>query len=165
MVLMHPCRSLEVHQTPKSHKSIDLCIQIHQICVNKHDYDIHIKFEVSLHFWPIWPTVRRRYATAFDNERSTWMEVCSSRHHHTHNNRSCNLLSKKHNLGNQIINQHKNEGFLILGFACSDPRNYFVATFFLLFAQIFRVLCHVLISCLDMFKNHINSYLIDSEQV
>ena len=104
-------------------------------------------------------------ATAFDNERSTWMEVCSSRHHYTHNNQSCNLLSKKHNLGNQIINQHKNEGFLILGFACSNPRNYFVATFFLLFAQIFRVLCHVLISCLDMFKNHINSYLIESEQV
>ena len=42
----------------KSH-CIDQCIQIHQICVNKHWYDIKIKFEVSLHFWPIWPTVRR----------------------------------------------------------------------------------------------------------
>ena len=31
----------------------------HQICVNKHRHDNHIKFEVSLHFWPIWPTVRR----------------------------------------------------------------------------------------------------------
>ena len=36
---------------------IDPCIQILQICVNKHEYDIHIKFEISLHFWPIWPTV------------------------------------------------------------------------------------------------------------
>ena len=25
---------------------------------NKHGYGIHIKFEVSLHIWPIWPTVR-----------------------------------------------------------------------------------------------------------
>ena len=24
-----------------------------------HIYDYHIKFEVSLHFWRIWPTVRR----------------------------------------------------------------------------------------------------------
>ena len=43
---------------PKKSQCIDRCIQIHQICVNKHGYDIHIKFEVSLHFWPIWPTVR-----------------------------------------------------------------------------------------------------------
>ena len=39
---------------------IDRCIQIHQIYVNKHGYYSHIKFEVSLQFWPIWPTVRRR---------------------------------------------------------------------------------------------------------
>ena len=43
----------------KKSQCIDWCIQTHQICVNKHGYDIHIEFEVSLHFWPIWPTVRR----------------------------------------------------------------------------------------------------------
>ena len=42
---------------PKKSQCIDQCIQIHQICVNKHRCDINIKFEVSLHFWPIWPTV------------------------------------------------------------------------------------------------------------
>ena len=42
---------------PKKSQCIDKCIQIHQLCVNKHGYDIQIKFEVSLHFWPIWPTV------------------------------------------------------------------------------------------------------------
>ena len=35
---------------PKKSQCIDQYIQIHQICVNKHKYDIHIKFEVSLHF-------------------------------------------------------------------------------------------------------------------
>ena len=44
---------------PKKSQCIDRCIQIHQISVNKQGYDIHIKFEVSLHFWPIWPIVRR----------------------------------------------------------------------------------------------------------
>ena len=34
----------------KKSQCIDQCIQIYQICVNKHGYDIHIKFEVSLHF-------------------------------------------------------------------------------------------------------------------
>ena len=29
-----------------------------------HIYDNHIKFEVSLHFWRIWPTVRRRQCAA-----------------------------------------------------------------------------------------------------
>ena len=43
---------------PKKSQCIDRVIQIHQICVNKHKYENHIKFEVSLHFWPIWPTVR-----------------------------------------------------------------------------------------------------------
>jgi hypothetical protein len=38
---------------------IDQFVQIHQICVNKHRCYNHIKFEVSLHFWLIWPTVRR----------------------------------------------------------------------------------------------------------
>jgi hypothetical protein len=47
---------------PKKPQCIDWCIQIHQICVNKHRYGIHFKFEVSLHFWPIWPTLRRRRA-------------------------------------------------------------------------------------------------------
>ena len=48
MFLMHPCGSLEVHQTPKSHNAlIDVSIQIHQICVNKHGHDNHIKFEVQ----------------------------------------------------------------------------------------------------------------------
>ena len=42
---------------PKKSQCIDQFIQIHQICVNKHKYENHIKFEVSLHFWPIWPTV------------------------------------------------------------------------------------------------------------
>ena len=44
---------------PKKLQCIDRCIQILQICLNKQEYDIHIKFEVSLHFWPIWPTVCR----------------------------------------------------------------------------------------------------------
>ena len=35
---------------PKKSQCIDQCIQIHQICVNKHRCDINIKFEVSLHF-------------------------------------------------------------------------------------------------------------------
>ena len=43
---------------PKKSQCIAQCIQTHQICVNKHGYDVSIKFEVSLHFWPIWPTVR-----------------------------------------------------------------------------------------------------------
>ena len=42
---------------PKKSQCIEWCIQIHQMSVNKHGYDIHIKFEVSLHFWPIWPRV------------------------------------------------------------------------------------------------------------
>ena len=42
---------------PKKSQCIDQCIQIHQIYVNKHGYAINIKFEVSLHFSLIWPTV------------------------------------------------------------------------------------------------------------
>ena len=41
----------------KKSQCIDWCIQMLQTCVNKHEYGTHIKFEVSLHFWPIWPTV------------------------------------------------------------------------------------------------------------
>ena len=47
---------------PKKSQCINRCIQIHQICIDKHGYDIHIKFEVSLHFWAIWPTVCRPLA-------------------------------------------------------------------------------------------------------
>ena len=43
---------------PQKSQSVDRYIQIHQICVNKHGYYNYIKFEVSLHFWLIWPTVR-----------------------------------------------------------------------------------------------------------
>ena len=44
---------------PKKWQCIDQFIQIHQICVNKHKYENHINLQVSLHFWSIWPTVRR----------------------------------------------------------------------------------------------------------
>ena len=43
---------------PKKLQCIDECIQIYKTCESKHGYDNHIKFEVSLHFWLIWPTVR-----------------------------------------------------------------------------------------------------------
>ena len=57
---MHTCWSLEVHQIPKSHNAlIDVFKFFRYVCLNKHEYDIHIKFEVSLHFLSIWPTVRR----------------------------------------------------------------------------------------------------------
>ena len=44
---------------PKKSQCTDQFIQIHQICVKKQGHDNHNKFEVSLHFWPIWPTVGR----------------------------------------------------------------------------------------------------------
>jgi hypothetical protein len=54
---------------PKKLQCIDQCIQTHQICVNKHRWDINIKFDVSLHFWPIWPTVRHsKFRTHFRSE-------------------------------------------------------------------------------------------------
>ena len=34
------------------------------MCVNKHKYENHIKFEVSLHFLSIWPIVRRAIVDA-----------------------------------------------------------------------------------------------------
>ena len=52
---------------PKKSQLIDWCIQILQICVNKHEYDIHIKFEVYLQFWPIWPNVSHRGFINFFN--------------------------------------------------------------------------------------------------
>ena len=56
--------------------------------------------------------------------------------------------------------------FLIARLARSDPRNHFVAKNILsAVCSNFRVFHHVFISCLDMFKNCINSYHIDSEQV
>ena len=64
MALLDPCGSLEVYQNPKKSQYIDGFIQIHQICVNKHKYENHIKFDVSLHFLPIWPTVRRTWGAA-----------------------------------------------------------------------------------------------------
>ena len=45
------------YQIPKSHNALIDLFKFHQICVIKHKYKNHIKFEVSLHFWPIWPTV------------------------------------------------------------------------------------------------------------
>ena len=46
---------------PKKSQCSDWFFQIHQMCVNKHKYENHIKFEVSLHFLPIWPTVGRTH--------------------------------------------------------------------------------------------------------
>ena len=57
---------------PKKSQCIDWCIQIHQICVIKHWYDIHIKFEVSLHFWPTWPTVRPWYII-YNTQTAAWI--------------------------------------------------------------------------------------------
>ena len=62
-----------------------------------------------------------------------------------------------------------NKIFLIARLARSDPRNSFSACWPFAFScaicSNFRVFHHVLISSLDMFKNCINSYHIDSEQV
>ena len=49
----------------KKSQCIDQYIQIHQICVNKYKYENHIKFEVSLHFLPIWPTVCHGWCSEF----------------------------------------------------------------------------------------------------
>ena len=49
---MPPFESLEVPSDPKKSQYIDRCMQVLQVCVNKHEYDSHIKFEVSLHFDP-----------------------------------------------------------------------------------------------------------------
>ena len=66
---------------PKKSQCIDQCIQIHQICVHKKGYNINIKFEVSLHFWPIWPTVCHAwlswwYTTRFST-LCTWFPTSS----------------------------------------------------------------------------------------
>ena len=62
-----------------------------------------------------------------------------------------------------------NASFLIARLARSDPRNSFSACWPFAFSRAicsnFRLFRHVLISSLDMFKNCINSYHIESEQV
>ena len=84
-----------------------------------------------------------------------------------------NLLRKTHNACLKCINFNSitqlNWNFLIARLARSDPRNHFsacwpfaISSCHLLNYSVFR---HVFISSLDMFKNCINSYHIDSEQV
>ena len=55
--------------------------------------------------------------------------------------------------------------FLIARLARSDPRNSFVARLLCAFYLNFALFHHVFISSLDMFKNCINSYHIESKQV
>ena len=55
---------------PKKSQCIDRFIQIHQLCANKHKN--HIKFEVSLHFQSIWPTVRRCQAASSILPKIEW---------------------------------------------------------------------------------------------
>ena len=67
---MHPCGSLEVCQIPKSHNAlIDLFKFISYVQINTR---ITIKFEVSLHFQSIWPTVRRCQAASSILPKIEW---------------------------------------------------------------------------------------------